>query len=124
VAFESEFLTMMPHRLTVEHWDGVSMDDQGNASGFDDPVEYRCRISGKAVSVRRSTDEQEAIIYDIWLWNHDSAIFRQEDRITFPVTFMFRQERPSIFTVGSFTDQDSQHHVKLQCGWMYHRQGQ
>jgi hypothetical protein len=124
MAFDRDFLTMMPHTLTVEHWDGVSMDAQARPSNFGTSRGYRCRISGKAVAVRRPDNEQEAVIYDIWLWNDDEALFRQEDRITFPVSFMFRQERPSIFTVGSYTDEDSQHHVKLQCGWMYHRQGQ
>lgn len=124
MAFESEFLELMPHTIGVEHWDGASYDQQGRPSGFGATVNYRCRISGKAVAVRRSTDEQEAVIYDIWVYNHASSRFYQEDRVTFPVSFMFSQDRPSIFTIGSYTDQDSQHHVKLQCGWMYHRQGQ
>lgn len=124
MSFDLSFLELMPHTLGVEHWDGVSYDGQGRPSNFAASVGYRCRISGKAVALRRFTDEQEGIIYDIWLYNHDSAVFRQEDRLTFPVSFMFRQERPQIFTVGTFTDEDSQHHVKLQCGWQYHRQGQ
>lgn len=124
MSFELEFLELMPHTLVVEHWDGLSYDAQGRPSGFGEEIEYRCRISGKAVAIRRADNEQEAIIYDVWLYNHDQSAFRQEDRITFPVSFQFRQERPSVFTVGSYDDQVTQHHVKLQCGWQYHRQGQ
>lgn len=122
--FEDDFLELMPDTLQVEHWDGVSRDAEGQPSNFSAVEPYRCRIAGKAVTLRRPMEEQDGIIYDIWLYNHDQARFRQEDRITLPVSFQFLQEPVVIFTVGSFGDQDGQHHVKIQCGWQYHRQGQ
>jgi hypothetical protein len=124
MSFEPEFLEMMVNTVTVEHWDGVSQDQSGEPSNFSAPVSYRCRIAGKAVALRRPDNTQEAIIFDCWLYNHDAAQFRQADRITIPPSFQFMPGRPSIFTVGSFGDTDTQHHVKLQFGWQYHRQGQ
>jgi len=124
MALEPEFLELMRHTILVEHWDGVSRDESGQPSAWGAAVSYRCRVAGKVVTLRRVDSAQDAIIYDIWLRNHTDAHFREEDRVTLPTELQFRQEYPSIFTIGVFDDTVGLHHVKLQCGWQYHRQGQ
>ncbi|SRR6266540_185431 len=129
--FEMEFLDMMPHQISVQSQKFVS---GGDLVPFGDARRYQCRISGKILSLRRPNSEQDTVIFDIWVGARllddgtarpvDVDEFTVNDKVTLPAGQSFIDESPILFTAGRITDEDGPHHIKLQCGWMYHRQGQ
>lgn len=133
MAFEPEFLELMPHTIQVITFLGE--DFRGDPT-YDDanPREYRCRIVGKGLALRTRFSDQETVIYDIYIgprvedgdiiWDSMNDVFKNEDKIVLPPDAVWVDQTPVIFAVGRFTDDTGQHHTKIQCGWMYHRQGQ
>lgn len=116
----SEFLTMMPHTVTIAPFTG--RDLYGNLS-HGAPVSYRCRIVGKVLALRRTVTEDQSVIFDIYL-DAEGAVFSVNDQLILPADAAFVDQTPEIFAIARVTDEDGHHHVKMQCGWMYHRQGQ
>lgn len=121
MAFEDEFLTMMPHEIEV--WHHLGTDFEGEEVYADTVVPYRCRIVGKGIALRRRFSEDQTVIYDIYV-DAGSNVFSMSDKIILPEDEAWIDRTPVIFAVGRNTDEDGHHHVKIQCGWMYHRQGQ
>lgn len=134
MSFERDFLTMMPHIIGKQTRTG---QDFNNVPTYNPTVErYRCRITGKAIALRRHEFEEDTVIFDIYVcpfplneldeiqWGAPVALFAVEDRIILPADQAWIDQTPILFAVGRNTDEDGHHHVKLQCGWMYHRQGQ
>lgn len=122
MAFEPDFLTMMPHTIAVIPF--LRTDFHGaNVYDEDNPRTYRCRIVGKGLALRRGTGEEDAIIVDLYIDARNDA-FRPQDQIYLPSDAAWIDEAPVIFSIGRFTDPDGHHHTKIQCGWRYHRQGQ
>lgn len=119
--FEDEFLTMMPHEIEVNHH--LGQDFEGNDVYADAPVLYQCRIVGKGIALRRRFGDDMTVIYDIYV-HAGNNVFTTEDQVILPEDEAWVDRTPIIFAVGRYTDEDGHHHVKLQCGWMYHRQGQ
>lgn len=119
--FEKEFLELMPHTITVEHTTGRSL--YGGPATYSTPKTYRCRISGKKLALRRTRDEQDTVIYDCWV-EAKGDNFTVHDRITLPDDGTFDIIQPIVFAVERLSDEHGYHHVKVQFGWMYHRQGQ
>lgn len=120
MSFEAEFLEMMPHEITLEPW--LEQDFHG-ADSYGPPRTYRCRIVGKGIALRRRDQEDTTVIFDIYAHTGGDVV-KIEDRITLPDDQAFLDRTPEIFAVGRFTDEQGHHHTKIQCGWMYHRQGQ
>lgn len=120
MAFEAEFLTMMPHTVTVEPFLGV---DRFNAPSYGPAAIFRARIVGKVISLRRSEKEDASGIFDVYL-DAGASVFTVDDRLTLPADAAWVDATPIIFAVARATDESGHHHVKLQCGFMYHRQGQ
>lgn len=120
MAFESDFLEFMNEVVSIERFRYM---DSKKVKTYYPAVEYRARISGKIVSLRRSDKEEQSSIVDIWL-NAGGDVITINDRITLPDTGMWIDRTPVIFAIGRYTDDEGPHNVKLQCGWMYHRQGQ
>lgn len=121
MSFEREFLKMMPHTIEVMHYLGT--DFEGNKQYADSPVEYQCRIVGKGIALRRKFSDENTVIFDIYV-NAGTNVFVVEDQVILPEDQAWIDRYPELFAVGRVTDEDGHHHVKLQCGWMYHRQGQ
>ena len=117
---EREFLEMMPHRVKISPYLG---DDFNGDPQFGQPTEYQCRIVGKGIALRRRSDEDDTVIYDIYLDAGDDVI-KTEDKIELPPDAAWIDQTPLIFAVGRYTDDEGIHHTKVQCGYMYHRQGQ
>lgn len=111
----------MPHTIEVLHH--LGSDFEGEDVYADAPVEYRCRIVGKGIALRRRFGEDQTVIYDIYV-HSGSNVFTTEDKVILPEDAVWTDQTPLIFAVGRYTDEDGHHHTKLQCGWMYHRQGQ
>ena len=143
MSFEREFLTMMPHTIWHQRRTGV---DLYNRPAYD-PVgtHYRCRITGKSLALRERMGEQDTVIFDIYVcpfpvvngvkafagveegrvnFKGDIAQIVVNDKITLPANQGWRDRTPELFAVGNITDETGLHHIKVQCGWMYHRQGQ
>lgn len=120
MSFETDFLSMMKDEVTIEPW--LSMD-RDNRPSFGAAVTYRARIAGKAIALRQVFGEQSTVIFDVYV-NSNGARITVNDRLTLPADQTWVDHTPVIFAVGNYTDEDSTHHCKLQCGWMYHRQGQ
>lgn len=118
---EYEFLEMMPHIVTIYSYLG----DDFHGDPQHDPAakSYRCRIVGKGLALRRREGEENTVVFDIYADVGDDVI-RVEDKIVLPADLAWMDQTPEIFSVGKFTDEDGHHHTKIQCGWMYHRQGQ
>ena len=124
VSFETQFLEMMPDTITIASV--ATRNAQGKPATFNAGVPYRCRISGKGLSLRHQQGEEATVIFDAWVQAAE-AVISAEDRVTLPADprwSAFTDEPPILFAVARLTDEDGQHHVKLQFGWMYHRQGQ
>jgi hypothetical protein len=134
MAFELEFLELMPHVVTVisylgEDFRGDPIYDDAN------PKRYISRIVGKGLALRTRLSDQTTVIYDIYVGPRldeddmivpDSSgdVFRVEDKIVLPPDEVYTDQTPVIFAIGRFPDDGGHHHTKIQCGWMYHRQGQ
>lgn len=117
---EHEFLGMMPHTVTVEPY--VADDFHGNPT-YGEAKSYACRIVGKGLSLRRREGEENTVVFDLYL-DAGPDVITTEDRVTLPDDAAFIDRTPEIFSVGKYTDDNGHHHTKIQCGWMYHRQGQ
>lgn len=118
--FEAEFLTMMPDTVTIEPCIGR---DTYNKKVYGSAVSYRARIVGKAIGLRREGSEDGTVVYDVYI-DSNGYFITPEDRLTLPTTGGWVDRVPVIFAVAHYTDEDGRHHTKVQCGWMYHRQGQ
>lgn len=131
MSFEAEFLDFMPFTVAVAPFIGL---DRNNEASYGADVNYRARIVGKVISLRRSEKEDATPVFDVYLGgivNLDGSItpvgntlFTTNDKVTLPVNQGWVDETPIIFAVARATDDEGHHHVKLQCGFMYHRQGQ
>ena len=131
MSFEREFLSLMPHTVTIELCTGR---DRNNDLTYAAPIQYRARVSGKILSLRRHNATDETPIFDIYIGGKivggqhvaltDSDKMTIEDRVTLPNAAAWVDVTPVIFAIARVTDDDGQHHAKVQCGWMYHRQGQ
>ena len=118
---EKEFLELMPHTVKIFSYVGVNF--HGEPQHEEEPVEYRARIVGKGIALRKRTDEDDTVIFDIYIDAEDNVI-RVEDKIELPEDAAWMDQTPLIFAVGRYTDDEGVHHTKIQCGYMYHRQGQ
>lgn len=121
MAFEREFLSMMPHTVTVAPF--VSRDAYG-VPIYGPAVAYRARITGKALALRRGDRMDDTVVFDVYLDVSQGAVITVEDQLTLDGDGAWTKNQPIIFTVARVSDEDGHHHVKLQCGWTYHRQGQ
>ena len=119
---ESEFLELMPDYVRIYPFLGT-YDFEGKPQRATTPVEYPARIVGKGLAVRRKQDEEDTVIYDVYI-DAGEDVIRMEDQIELPPNQAWIDTTPEIFTVGRFSDENGIHHTKIQCGWMYHRQGQ
>lgn len=120
MAFETEFLEFMQETITIETF---LYQNAEKVKVYGPARSYRARISGKGISLRRSEKEELASIVDVWLYAGNDAI-SVNDRLTLPDNGAWTDRTPVIFAVARYTDTDGQHNAKIQCGWMYHRQGQ
>lgn len=121
MSFEADFLNLMKDTVTIAPWTGVM--DRDNRPTHGAPVSYRARIVGKAIALRQVFGEQVTPIFDVYV-NSGGVLITIHDLLTLPADVAWIDHTPVIFAVGNYTDENSLHHVKLQCGWMYHRQGQ
>jgi len=132
MSFEPEFLSMMPFTVTVEPFTGMDRNNEPEYNGI--PISFRARIVGKVISLRRSAQEDATPVFDVYLGGIIEAnghiipvgniLITTNDRLTLPSNQGWVDETPIIFAVAHATDEEGHHHVKLQCGFMYHRQGQ
>lgn len=129
--FDPEFLTMMPHTIQWQSLTGI--DSHGNRS-YGTARRYRCRVTGKYLPLRTGTADDQAPIFDIFIGAQieddgtftpvGDDVFGPDDLLTLPAGAEWIDGTPEIFAIGRNTDEDGHHHVKIQCGWKYHRQGQ
>lgn len=117
---ETEFLTLFPHTVTLT---AVESYDRNNEPTYGTPKTYRARITGKFISLRRSTTEDRTPIFDIYV---DAGIdpITVDAKVELPGDPAWIDGTPIIFAIQRNTDDHGHHHVKIQCGWVYHRQGQ
>ena len=90
--------------------------------------------TGKIITLRRADKEDKTPIFDVYIGGIISGdavlplgqtLFTTNDQIYLPPEDpAWVDHTPMIFAVARATDEDGHHHVKLQCGFMYHRQGQ
>lgn len=123
MAYDATFAELFPHTITLAPWtggyDGNGTPQHGAA------VLYAARISGKKISIRRTMGEEDQDIFDVWFYAAATVKITVQDILTLPNEQVFIENRtPVIFAVARVSDEDGQHHVKLQCGWQYRRQGQ
>ena len=120
MGLDREFYSMMPHRVTVAPY--VSRDVHGIPS-YGPAVTFRARVTGKALSLRRPDKSDATVIFDVYIDAGDTAI-TTEDKLTLDGDPAWVDQTPVIFAVSRMTDENGHYCVKIQCGWVYHRQGQ
>lgn len=125
MSWDPDFEDMLPHTIEIQAWDGTYTEN-GQPNHNPTAVSYSARVSGKKISARRAESEGDnQDIFDIWFTASAGTKITVNDKVTLPNEQVFSEDRtPVIFAVGRIADEDGQHHVKLQCGWRYHRQGQ
>jgi hypothetical protein len=126
MAFDRSFLKLMDAVVTVAPF--ISYD-RGNQPTYGPAVEFHARVSGKLVSLRRSEKQDWASIMDVWLGprvdgGDEPVKITLQDQLILPDEPVWVDRYPVIFAIGRYTDDTAHHHAKLQCGSMYHRQGQ
>lgn len=133
MSFELDFLSMMPHTITMKP--RIDFDIHGEPS-YGPEVQYRCRITGKFIPLRSATMQSDTPIFDIYCGakvdpddpnnfiSMTNEVIGVEDFIQLPNDPAWIDGTPEIFAIARETDDDGHHHVKIQCGWKYHRQGQ
>lgn len=133
MAFEPELLELMPHVVSIQSYLGE--DFRGDPQ-YDATIRrYRSRIVGKGIALRTKMEEQETVVYDVYIgprilddgtldFTAVSDPFKIQDKLTLPADLAWADTTPEIFAVARQTDDEGHHHTKIQCGWMYHRQGQ
>lgn len=122
MALDPDFLDMMPHTISVEIPTGGYETD--GREKFAAPVDFRCRIVGKGISLRSAGKDELSMIYTVYVDSGDTLI-PTNSRVTLPAAFQ-HGEKPVIFTSSRLTDDSESpaiHHTVLLLGWMYHRQG-
>jgi len=131
MAFENEFLTMMPELVSVSPF--YSRDAYGTLV-YGQPLLYRARIVGRGIALRRSMNEDNAVIYDVYtdgvpvdtdrvpIEDAPIGIFTIQDKVILPADIRWEDQEPEVFSVGRYTDEGSFHHYLIQLGFMYHRQ--
>jgi hypothetical protein len=129
MSFEREFLEFMPHVVTIFPRT-AQLDRYGAHTYAATGVAYRCRVGGKIVSLRKQASEEVGSILDVWLGARvdelpiTTTAISVLDKIELPADGVWFDRYPIIFAVGQYPDPDGMHNIKVQCGWMYHRQGQ
>lgn len=130
MAFDTEFLDMMPHTISVRH--RASGRDKNGNPNFGSATTYKARVVGKLLAVRTARDEDYTPIFTIYVGakivsgvpvSLENVVFTTEDELTLPDQTTFGDAKPVIFSASRLTDEDGHHHVTLSCGWVYHRQG-
>lgn len=129
--FESDFLDMMPHVVTITPATGI---DRNGEIAYGTPRDYQSRISGKYLSLRRPNSEGATPVFDIWIGARlrdgeplpldTGDAFTVDALLQLPDDPAWIDGTPVIFAIGRISDDEGHHHIKVQCGWMYHRQGQ
>ncbi|TXH10904.1 MAG: hypothetical protein E6R03_14905 [Hyphomicrobiaceae bacterium] len=126
MSFEREFELFMPDTVTIAPFVGR---DHRNTRQYGTAKTYRARIVGKGIASRRMGTEDNTVIYDIYtsgvpIGETAMAAFTVDDKVTLPADIKWEDTTPEIFAIGRYTDPDGMHHIKIQCGFIYHRQGQ
>jgi hypothetical protein len=123
--FDSQFYEAFSHTVQIQRWAGT-YDEYGSPQLQPEVLEFPCRLSGKKLGERRAmTDEDNQDVFDVWFSDPEDRLFTVNDKLTLPDEGPFQQNRyPTIYAIARVTRWDGQHHIKLQCGWQYHRQGQ
>lgn len=139
MAFEAEFLEMMDQVVGFVMCLGFDRNGdpiyETDEEGDEIVRNYRCRISGKSLSLRQPTENEETPIFDIHVGMRlledgtlrpvGSDPFNELMKVILPVGDpVWATGTPIIFATGRYPDDNSYHHVKVQLGWRYHRQGQ
>jgi hypothetical protein len=122
---DPQFLDAFSYTVDIQRWDGT-YDGNGLPQHSATVLTFRCRISGKKLGERRpSTDEDNQDVFDIWFEDTENLSFTVKDKVILPDDAPFAENRyPTIYAVARVTRWDGQHHIKMQLGWQYHRQGQ
>jgi hypothetical protein len=124
---ENDFLDFMTD--TVEITPFLHADAHGRKVYDETKVRtFRARIVGKELSLRRSRGEEDTSIMDIYIsgvpiGGHEYVAVSQNDRLVLPDVPETDDRTPEIYAVGRYPDDQGFHHYKIQCGFMYHRQG-
>lgn len=119
--FEDDFLELMPHTVNIYQYTGQDEDTRPIHNPV--PLTLRARITGKILSLRRFEKEDTTVVFDVYVKSGDNVITTR-DKLELPNDAVWVKGFPVIFAVARISDEDGHHHTKLQCGWMYHRQGQ
>lgn len=121
MSFDPEFLELMPHTIALTAPTGKNAQGQPIYSGGT-PVSYRARVVGMIMALRKKEASEEQQLFDVYV-AAGSDVVEPDYQLTLPADLQFLGGSPKIFTVTVETDEDGPHHIKLSCGFMYHRQG-
>jgi hypothetical protein len=116
-----DFLTMFPHTVNIYRQTGVNK--HGSPVHAATPVAYRARITGKTLAVRRYLSEQDSVVFDVFV-DAGTDIITHHDKLELPDNDVYVERYPEVYAIDRVSDEDGAHHLKIQCGWVYHRQGQ
>lgn len=113
---ENELLQLLPHTITVQPYTGYNNDGSGIPGTA---VEYRARIVGKVMAVRKDRGVEITNLMTIYVDTTD--VISANSKLTLPSEFSGDGD-PMIFAVNHYVDEKGMHHAVIQCGWMYHGQ--
>jgi hypothetical protein len=107
MSFEEEFLSMMPHEVTVQKA-GASTGTGHRTYGT--AKTYRARIEHDVRTVRNAQGEE--VVSNTVVYLNTTDEIQPDDLLTLPSGFIPR--KPPIITIGRVSDEDGLHHTVVR----------
>lgn len=120
MSFENEFLELMPHTVILTAPTGYNAQGKPTYVGGT-AVSYRGRVVGTIQALRDSKRAQESPMFMIYI-AAGNGVITTEYKLDLPSDAVFGTRAPFIFAIERLTDENSNHHVKLICGYTFHHQ--
>lgn len=117
----NDFLDMMPYTVTLMAPTGKNAQGLPTYVGGVN-VSMRARIVGPVQDLRTPKGSERAELYTVWVAS--VTLIDADYKLTLPAAAPWNSRTPLIFSANLVTDERGMHHIKITCGFMYHRQGQ
>jgi len=124
MSLDPQLLALMPHTVTLTAPTGRNGQGQPTYVGGT-AKSYRARIVGMTMALRFREHSDTTRLFDVYVAIGSDPVTSQY-KLGLPSDTALEDGSgadPLIFTVTRETDETGHHHVKLSCGFMYHRQG-
>lgn len=125
MSLDPQLLALMPHTVTLTAPTGKNGQGLPTYVGGV-PKSYQARIVGMSMAIRMREQDDRQRLFNVYVAMGSDPVTASY-RLQLPTSSEWEdgseKTDPIIFSVLRETDEEGSHHVKLTCGFMYHRQG-